>query len=152
MANNILVYGTANPAPSAIPLALQRQQQEAAAQGTSSAPLTAENLANQSGGTGGTLSSMPYRPLNVSPLLHSSQTSLPMHEQVRDALSYLDEVKVQFSAQPGASACSLYGRELTSTAEVYNRFLDVRSSCLSQAATDALADHEGLQDADVSHS
>lgn len=63
-----------------------------------SGPTQPASTTNNASGTGS--STVGYRPLNV-----------------RDALTYLDQVKVQFSAQP----------------DVYNRFLDIMKDFKSQA-------------------
>lgn len=80
----------ASPAPA--PASVQQQQQQ---QQPPPPPTNASSPSSQNGGGGG-----GYRPLNV-----------------RDALTYLDQVKVRFSDQP----------------DVYNRFLDIMKDFKSQA-------------------
>lgn len=58
-----------------------------------------------------------YLPAHIQPSPYAGYPVVPPANRAQDALSYLDQVKVQFADQP----------------DVYNRFLDIMKDFKSQA-------------------
>jgi paired amphipathic helix protein Sin3a len=98
--------GEMQPTPSQPPPSSQQQQQQSQQQAQQPQPQPPQQAQQQSQQASSVQQAQPqqqqasYRPLNV-----------------KDALTYLDQVKIQFSEQP----------------DVYNRFLDIMKDFKSQA-------------------